>query len=140
MVKQYKLGIEWTEWGDPQLVDKKAGIKTTMRTDMKADQPEIQGLQVVEISEDGACFKSASVCALCETPVAGGHLPESNEPIAPAPDKKYRSFQEWSQQQNVKALAAENQQGKPPPQQYQQLLDKFPDIQTCDFQARSPVL
>ena len=68
-IKKYRLSQIWTEWGDLELVDKRANIKTTLKIE---PVPKDTPLKLAPIEDDS----------------------ES------AP---YKTFQEWSQNQNQKA-------------------------------------
>ena len=94
------------------LIDKKARIYATMRSD-EDDMRRISSLKYVYRSTTQRNFKTEQISAVEY---------EAN-----------KSFQHWSQAQNVQALAGEVPQEIP--QKYMRLINKFPSILTCNFKT-----
>ena len=106
-IKKYRLSTGWNRWGDPMLIDKKARIYATMRSD-DDDMRRISSLKYVykNTKLQSRSFRSDQIGAIEY---------EAN-----------KSFQHWSQTQNVKALAEEMPQEIP--EKYSKLINKFPSI------------
>ena len=87
-IKKYRLSTGWNRWGDPLLIDRKARIYATMRSD-DDDMRRISSLKYV--------YKNNRLQSWNFRP----------DQISAIEYEAGKSFQHWSQTQNVKALAGE---------------------------------
>ena len=119
-MKNYKISMVWSEFGDLQFWDRKAQITAPLdiTPNARGKWPNLAGYRLVHWSDPKSVQGWCDFLAL---------------PAISAVE--YNSFQQYSQLQAAEANKETVE--IPIPAEYKQLLAKYPDITKCDFMAKT---